>query len=481
MIWWIIGGIIGSIFFRKKFNLSFWNAVLIGTGLVVGIVYLPVFVVGNIMAGIEASNSSLSASNENASIITTIIVLLIIASLFLLWLAAYQSLNHYSKFSSIINFFLAVTISGYLNSFFIGILLAIESVPIKIIVGILYFCFIILVSIRNKSLNTKLPQSIQPQTIQPQYSHDNVRFLPPEENKEIIDVSVKMTTIPVRETRKNWIAFTVIAMIILVFFLVNRLTPQLSLSSSSTRPTLIPTGTKVKTSVPVYYIAVPPENALLVGNDKDTENESRSTAIEMAKILELPNNYRWETYSLTDSTNQTIYNHYNNTLKYRGYLTVSNEDLGNGYYYFEFQFRDVHIAICYFETEQQMIVFNWEANEKALSSRPLSRSLITPPAGATFVASKSNSNQSFKDSIAIHARNLAVPSGYDWEFYDLPAYTRFVDIENHYTNILTGKGYKKLISNQGINDVYLLKFRSKENFVIIQFWGDSKSILVFLY
>lgn len=297
----------------------------------------------------------------------------------------------------------------------------------------------------------------------------------------------EMVTIPVRENREKkgganlgvWITIAILLIIVVGLILAYGMAQQIS--NTTLQPTSIPTSTRVEATAPVYYIAVPPENARLVGNDKDIENESRSTAIEMAKILELPNDYRWEAYSLTNSTNQTIYNHYYNALKYRGYLTVSNENLGNGYYYFEFQFGDVHIAICYFESEQQMILFNWEATEKALSSRPLSSSLFTPPAGATFVASKENSNQSFKDSVAIHARNLAVPSGYDWEYYDLPADTHYVDIENYFTKLLTTIGYKKLISDQGTNEVYLLKFKSSSDHVIVQFWGDSKEILVFKY
>lgn len=109
------------------------------------------------------------------------------------------------------------------------------------------------------------------------------------------------------------------------------------------------------------------------------------------------------------------------------------------------------------------------------------RSLFTPPRGAYLVANSENSSRDEKDIVAGHARNLAIPSGYKWEVYNLPSTTRYLDVEGHYTNILVAKGYRKIISEQGMNEVYLLKFKSDKRYVVVQFWGDIKSIMIFSY
>lgn len=613
MIWWVIGGIIGIIFLKKKFNLSFWNAVLVGTGLTVGIAFLPIFVIGNIATGLESFDDILSGTTDkNASTILVIIILFIGVSQFLLWLAVYRIFNFYGKFPVFVNFFIAVTISGYLNAFLLNTLSIIEFLPAKIITGILYFGFIVFVYIRSKPkkshaahlpgeeittyavgvtfegrqnviqtlsygdqvflrrepgnpydknaihiqtkekqsigfVNRELAVEITP-VIDKIYNIDNlipakvaditspgtnhmgvkIRFRLPERPEESHVPQAERTTHAVgtltevkqekskwcpncgkqndpdgifckycggkldsptyiREQQilndkpnrsKDWLIVLIVFITIGVIIATASNAPQ-SFPTLTSQPTITPTETvKTKETTLVYYIAEPPKNAILVSNDKNSDQEYLTIATEIVQLLGLPNNTHWEIYQVSNSTKEDILNHYTNVLKYRGYQLVANEKISDELQYMEFQFGITHIAICYSENRQFMTIFNWDSE----ATRPKYTSIIPPPSGSIFIANSINPyDAELEDIIAKQARNLAIPQGYLWEFYELPSDFQFEDVLTYYNNLLVRDGYKLTINSLGSNGVYLLKFTSDDNMIAIQVMPTNTRVGLLLF
>ncbi len=109
------------------------------------------------------------------------------------------------------------------------------------------------------------------------------------------------------------------------------------------------------------------------------------------------------------------------------------------------------------------------ASEVSLGPYPGSRQLAT-----------SDDPGPYEADMAMHARNLAIPGGYEWEIYLLPLGTRFQNVEEFYTSRLRLSGYDMTFMDQGMNEVYLIKYKHGLNRIAIQFnGGSSPSLLLF--
>jgi len=111
--------------------------------------------------------------------------------------------------------------------------------------------------------------------------------------------------------------------------------------------------------------------------------------------------------------------------------------------------------------------------------------IFTTLDGAVFWANSAITTKEWDEMIYSHARNLALPSQYLWEFYGLPVSTRYQDVYDHYYNLLTGLGYRLTFNDQGAYEVFLMKFKGPSDAVTIQFWGNwngrEPMLLLFRY
>jgi hypothetical protein len=112
--------------------------------------------------------------------------------------------------------------------------------------------------------------------------------------------------------------------------------------------------------------------------------------------------------------------------------------------------------------------------------------------GGEKIGDDASVNREWQDSIAVHARNLAVGNPYYWEEIKLPDNTRYADIEDYYGKIAKDHGYKLGRSEQGMTvaggETYLLTFvrgsGKNASRVVLEFWpkaGNFNADMIIIY
>lgn len=112
--------------------------------------------------------------------------------------------------------------------------------------------------------------------------------------------------------------------------------------------------------------------------------------------------------------------------------------------------------------------------------------IVTPGFGELVITGTHQSSSGTSDWLDWargHARNLALTEPYDWEYFIANRSTRYRDVETYYQERLTKMGYRMTFNEEGMNEVYLLKFKRESSIVTIQFWaatiGEDPAILIF--
>jgi len=87
------------------------------------------------------------------------------------------------------------------------------------------------------------------------------------------------------------------------------------------------------------------------------------------------------------------------------------------------------------------------------------------------------------DNVKHHARNLAIPEPYTWEWCALPNDTSTTDFVNYYRKTMTDRGYKIVFDMEAPNGIYLLKFKDGQEMLAMQFWPahDDISPMVLIF
>lgn len=102
---------------------------------------------------------------------------------------------------------------------------------------------------------------------------------------------------------------------------------------------------------------------------------------------------------------------------------------------------------------------------------------IMPPSYVDYEMYDYLASGEWNDFVDTHARNLAIPKPYYWEYFEFPRGTRYADIKDYYIPRSIEKGYRVAIDDDDGNGVCLLSFSkgSGEDLskIIINFWAES--------
>jgi hypothetical protein len=120
---------------------------------------------------------------------------------------------------------------------------------------------------------------------------------------------------------------------------------------------------------------------------------------------------------------------------------------------------------------------------QATAVKSISGYFPAPTFAELVVTSSSSHTSNWDQTAAFHTRNLAIPEPYEWEFFTAIRTTRYQNVKDYYQAMLVGMGYRMTFNEQGMNDIYLLKFKQDNQVVTIQFWAatakDDPSFMIF--